>query len=656
MERPTTTPRSPETAGERPFRKSAFMWNSIEAMRDTQEAEMDLLERGLDETNDAFEVRKTATAKQVVVDYLAASGVERGGRDFGRYYKLLRNSSIDRMDDTAWASGESIPAVNPDGTPKVDPTTGEQVYERTDSGRTKVAKAQVAMFGERLEGRDPREVDGVATTTATETSTTGTAEADDTEAAGTTEAEADTDTETDTTDTDTEAADAGTVVMTPEARAELDAAGREMDRLEEELAKLAAERQGKLFNVFNGKYNELKNQYDTQLAKLGKLELATTLNGTGTPEEKSATVVSWVVHRQANLREKTKINLKNTMVGKFVEFMNRGGFVRRFLKGAGLGVLAAGVFATGGALLAASAGIAAGAGAAGATVAGVGSRFARGFATADNKNVKLGKKNRTDDEPRPNTGRGMTDMSDNEKNALKNATLGARRDSGEAQLEDAVKYASGSFERDSKLENAKRRRSSKFGIVAVVAGGVLGTLGGEVAAGHGIFGWHPRSIFGWRPHWWNHGAGTQTPGGNTPPGPDTGDGSGNGNGGSNGGGNPNTGGNPHVDTTNGGKGFTDTGGNYHEWSSDVKNIDPNEGWLQSFKEIGLNVHDRYELLHNDQLMSKLANVKFPDGTPVAYRASDLGGWGINLGDGKMPQAALDEIGKFLSQHDYDLAR
>jgi hypothetical protein len=72
---------------------------------------------------------------------------------------------------------------------------------------------------------------------------------------------------------------------------------------------------------------------------------------------------------------------------------------------------------------------------------------------------------------------------------------------------------------------------------------------------------------------------------------------------------------------------------------DFFNVSQGEGWYQTFNEAGVtNATDRANLLNNDVLMSKLANMN------LAYVDHSLGGWGLNMpADGKLPNEALTLI-------------
>lgn len=76
-----------------------------------------------------------------------------------------------------------------------------------------------------------------------------------------------------------------------------------------------------------------------------------------------------------------------------------------------------------------------------------------------------------------------------------------------------------------------------------------------------------------------------------------------------------------------------------DFSDAARTVESGEGWFQTMNEAGItNAAQQAELLKNDELMNQLKDMG------LAYRAPDLGGWGINMpSDGVMPQEALDLI-------------
>jgi len=72
------------------------------------------------------------------------------------------------------------------------------------------------------------------------------------------------------------------------------------------------------------------------------------------------------------------------------------------------------------------------------------------------------------------------------------------------------------------------------------------------------------------------------------------------------------------------------------FSDAARSVESGEGWYQTMREIGVtDPQIQQDLLHNDTVMERLEDMG------LAYRAPELGGWGINMTeDGKMPAEAL----------------
>ena len=84
---------------------------------------------------------------------------------------------------------------------------------------------------------------------------------------------------------------------------------------------------------------------------------------------------------------------------------------------------------------------------------------------------------------------------------------------------------------------------------------------------------------------------------------------------------------------------------------DAELITPGEGWFQTFGEMGItNPYDQTQLLNNDVLMAKLSNMG------VAYPDASIGGWGMNLGSGKLPPEALKLIHDTAAQSHMSVTR
>jgi len=155
-------------------------------------------------------------------------------------------------------------------------------------------------------------------------------------------------------------------------------------RLREEVAKLSAKRQGRLWGDGGEAYSEAVKAYNAQVVKLGRLEKKDIIEDeTISDVTKKAEVVGYLFQEQNELRKASVEKLENTAVSKFVEFMNRGNIAQRIAKGVALGVGASVIAAGAGAVI----GIAGGAAIVGGATAGIigAGRFARGFARSDAK-------------------------------------------------------------------------------------------------------------------------------------------------------------------------------------------------------------------------------------------------------------------------------
>ena len=252
----------------------------------------------------------------------------------------------------------------------------------------------------------------------------------------------------------------------------------ELEALRDELSTLTAKRQGRVAGKGGEVYAATHDAYMDQVIAAGKIENEAVLNDeTLTDEQKNAAVISYLFEEQRKLREQTTEKLKGTKVGKFVEWMNRGGRTKRFFKGvavgAGVGITAAGIGALAGV---------AGAAAVGAGVAAVGTgvwRFARGFARADARG-----------------GRGMADAPDLADHAL-DTHVPAEVQERDAMAElfgipavdpelepetpakidhmEVMTYRFADvFERDTQAEQNKRRKAVIWGLGGIAAGAALG--------------------------------------------------------------------------------------------------------------------------------------------------------------------------------------
>ena len=377
---------------------------AIENLRGQQQA---IAEQYDGESDIDFEHRRADLIDAQLADYVAAQGVAEADDKHASLVDGLRSLSIDMIPEEEWYVGPRVYEYDENQQPVVG-QDGEPVYTNAPSGQEKVRAFQIAEFGQIL----------------TESS----------------------DIESENDAIDQEAA--------AEKAAEIEKTRKELDDLRENLSVLAAKRQGRVF--FRGKkYEEAREAYQKKLVTLGQLENKEIIDNEDSSElEKQASVIEYIFAEQKKLREATTEKLKGTVVGKFVEKMNKGNVAVRILKGIALG----GVVSVAAAGLGAFAGVA-GTAALGATVTalGVGAwRFARGFAAAD---ARAGRGMTT-----PNLDLTRTDPADIVKTDAEKPDM----------VTAAAKHFDDLFEKDTKAEQAKRRKSVAWGLGGIAVGGVIG--------------------------------------------------------------------------------------------------------------------------------------------------------------------------------------
>ena len=268
-------------------------------------------------------------------------------------------------------------------------------------------------------------------------------------------------------DTNTEA-DAGVEVDEEETDAITDITERRglLSTKRTALAKLAAKRQGRVAGKGGEAYATAKDEYTELMREIAKHDLRDQLDDENlTVDQKKVVVVDYLLREQTALREQTVTELRGTRMGKFIGWMAKGGLVKRALKGAAIG-LGAGLVGAGIGALAGVAGVVTiGAGlAAGATAVG---RAVRGYAAHDARN-----------------GLGMnTEV----QAAGRDATVAMLDDNDHAEHIDAgITHVDTLFERDTKREQGKRRKSALAGMAGVAIGtGVA--FGLQAAADTGVF-------------------------------------------------------------------------------------------------------------------------------------------------------------------------
>jgi len=370
----------------------------------------------------------------------------------------------------------------------------------------------------------------------------------------------------------------------------------------ENWARAASKRLGRAFSIKDSKRATLKEEYNTAVQSLGKLELRSVLeDDTVSVNDKKVEVLKYLFAEQKKLREQTLENLKGTKVSKFVEWMNRGKFATRVAKGIGIGVVAgvAGSVAAG----AVGAGIVA-AGAVGA------SRFVKGYASKDkHRGSKMPDK--LDEVDSQN--------SDDTKIVLKHL---AASDSSNI-LESASEKVNSFFEDDVKDEQKERRKSLAWGMGSIAVGAGAGYLLSNTS----VLNDAKDAIHDKISSWVNgaSGDGGKPQGTVTQPGESGGGGDGTPN-------HPDGGSNHHNVI------------NLHEVSQDARWVDPGEGWYQTFNELGIPQDNWQDVLQD-------AGPKLHE-QGWAYRMPD-GQWGISQ-PGRLPDSALRVIAESSKDNGYKL--
>lgn len=416
LEVPTTTPNQLPTP-EQPTGERAFTLNALDSLRrKTQE-----LERLDGETDAEYDARYAQHVDQSADAYMAAAGID----DSLRTAHGARLADILHTPDHYWYVGPRVYEQDAFGMPILD-DEGHQAYHNDLSGTDKVWDLQAEMYGRTIAETEP-----VAT--------------------------------------DTE----------DEVEALVDIAERRelLSTKRDELAKLSAKRQGRLAGKGGEKYATAKQDYTDLMREVAKHDLRAQLDDEAlSPDEKKAIVVGYLMDEQKILREKSLAELQGTPVSKFVNWMNKGGFVKRMFKGAAVG-LGAGVAGAAIGFAAGAAGVATiGAGVA-AAVTGA-TRFARGFATKDARN-----------------GRGINTMFSNEQHVT---TLGELGDDQEHHVDTSIDRLDALFENDIRHQQLKRRKSVGAGVLGIAIGAGV-AFAGQAAMDSGVF-------HGTANHLWNNDA------------------------------------------------------------------------------------------------------------------------------------------------------
>lgn len=319
----------------------ALQIDKIEALRTAEAAHEQAAVDGIFwmDLDARAEAREKAHADfdDIVKQHLKDNGIEEDDPKYAEYAALLRDSSIDKIDEDEWK-----PEVLPAGT--AGPVR--------QSGRSLVYGQVRSTYGTATPVPVPAPVPAVPAPTAP-TVPLGVPK--------------------------TTAEIKGVVDALPE----IIAARTKVNVLREELAELSAKRQRRLFSRSETLYefDDKVDQYEEAVNELAKAELKAEKDAgkeRDETEERFAAALK-LVDNYRQLQELSVDKLKKTKVSGFIRFMTSGGRGMRILKGVGLGVSV-------GVLGAAVTAVTGGAAAAGLVTAGVAAtRFARSYARFDNE-------------------------------------------------------------------------------------------------------------------------------------------------------------------------------------------------------------------------------------------------------------------------------
>ncbi|RYX79438.1 hypothetical protein EON76_01825 [bacterium] len=214
------------------------------------------------------------------------------------------------------------------------------------------------------------------------------------------------------------------------------------------LARMGAKRGTRIRSRTKGEkaemYEYVHGAYNQKVVELGRLKLAESLEDEDlSADDKKKEVLGYLFSEQQKLREETSDKLEGTPMGKVVKWMNTGGRLKKFMKVAGVG------------LIAGAAGMATGGLAGGLIAAGVagGSRMFRGFVAAEGKN-----------------GRALNDVDTNMLNAK------AFENDAHSLLDAGANALGESFNDEIKGRQKKVRRAFGRGALYAGAGATIGAL------------------------------------------------------------------------------------------------------------------------------------------------------------------------------------
>lgn len=258
---------------------------------------------------------------------------------------------------------------------------------------------------------------------------------------------------------------------TGEQNPEAENVRRNFTSKKEALAVITAKRQNSFRSSEKDKeaFQKADQEYREALIELGQLEEAEYVaeNDTEnrTEEQQRLDVMTRLLEHEQALRENVNEKLKNTKRGKFIEWMNRGGRGKRFLKGMAF----SGGFAVVGA---ATAGVGLGAFAAGAGItAAVGSRVALYSARVDAN--RRGTSNETSQEA-------AQILATQANQGVEQAREDQTRSSSD--LMEAVAIRQEAFEQDTQQQQKERRKSLGKGALIAAGSLVAGRLAAEGAS------------------------------------------------------------------------------------------------------------------------------------------------------------------------------
>jgi len=234
-----------------------------------------------------------------------------------------------------------------------------------------------------------------------------------------------------------------------------EATAEDLERTRKNLAETTAKRQGRLWGGKKGDNEINRAEYDQSIRTLGILTLESELASIDDPTQRNARVIEFLFDEQKKLRDLTTEKLKDSKLGRYVEWMNSGGKLNAIGKAGLIGAAAAGAGAIG--MIAAPA-------------VGVGAGIAGGFAVAANRAAKFGRAYARSDRDR---GMATADEAygENAEDLTYDSTQNESAGDHVRLIADAFDTK---FEEDTKREQKKRRRAVALGAVATAVGTGVG--------------------------------------------------------------------------------------------------------------------------------------------------------------------------------------